>query len=507
MKHPDRCVEDHKREAKNNNKKHTVTERSGWWLGLLILLLGLAGCIRPGANGADRSDDEAANQDATPTLAGTSAPATATSIKTETTATIIPPTATGPAVIDLPVFTLPAITPVPTPFSNETPATTCGLLLPLVPPDPLPVTDSILPDETAVAHLREIVPDAAQPALLHLLAEPENVGLVAYRVGQEEQGAYLNADVPMPLASVVKILNLVAYSEAVGNGQLDPLSVIELSELERYYLPGLDLGAHTRAVEELTENGRSYGQPPRILLDVVPEMMIRHSSNAAADYLHLRLGQETIENTAVAYGLSSQTAPCPFLGQFLSMANHTRDGNDYNVVQEFIERPEDYGEYAMLLTDAFSNDPDFQEQQISWRNRNRRPNGATQRLFIHNLSPQGSAQDYANLMARIALNGLNNEESSYFARRYLEWPMEFETNQELFQNLGYKNGSLPGVLTTAYYAYLPDEVWPVVVTLFYRDLPGSTYQEWRRNLAHDELARWLLSDPQAIPALRDVLEK
>ena len=49
---------------------------------------------------------------------------------------------------------------------------------------------------------------------------------------------------------------------------------------------------------------------------------------------------------------------------------------------------------------------------------------------------------------------------------------------------------------------------PIVVALFFRDLEGrTTYRQWRDNLAHDELARWLLYDPQAIPALRAVLPR
>ncbi|MEZ4517743.1 MAG: hypothetical protein R3C44_13260 [Chloroflexota bacterium] len=71
--------------------------------------------------------------------------------------------------------------------------------------------------------------------------------------------------------------------------------------------------------------------------------------------------------------------------------------------------------------------------------------------------------------------------------------------------MGYKNGSLPGVLTTAYYAYRWDDSAPVVVVLFYRELPQQTYRQWRRSLTHDELARWLLSDPQAIPLLQAAL--
>ena len=85
--------------------------------------------------------------------------------------------------------------------------------------------------------------------------------------------------------------------------------------------------------------------------------------------------------------------------------------------------------------------------------------------------------------------------------------MIFPINQELFSVLGLKDGSLPGVLTTAYYAQRIEDGAPVVVVLFFRQLPRGLYQQWRQELPHDELARWLLSDPAAIPAVRDMLDQ
>jgi hypothetical protein len=108
-------------------------------------------------------------------------------------------------------------------------------------------------------------------------------------------------------------------------------------------------------------------------------------------------------------------------------------------------------------------------------------------------------------MRRLAQNGLSNADSSFQARRILEWPNQFAANQDIFSNVGYKNGSLAGVLNTAYYAYRWDDLSPVIVVLFFRDIPQQTYRQWRFDLPHDELARWLLTDPAAIPALSAAL--
>ncbi len=398
---------------------------------------------------------------------------------------------------------VPSATPLVT-LTGSLPS--CGQILPILSDYDGALVEAIDPDPQALAQLQELVPEFADSALERILAAPGTVGLAAYRVGEEEQGAYLNPDVPMPLASVVKVIHLVAYAEAAAAGVLDPTATVFLDELQAFYLPNIDLGAHNRALEELEENGRLFADPPAMLLDEVPGMMIASSSNAATDYLHLLLGQEIIEETAVSLGLTSQTAPCPFLGQFLVMGNHViANSNSYQTWESYMADPQSFGRDAMLLTEAFSSDDEFRQTAVDWRNRTRRPSGQTQRLFSQDLNAQGSAADYAALMARIAQNGLSGSESSYIARRFLEWPMRFADNQALFSNLGYKNGILPGILTTVYYAYPQGESAPIVVAIFFRDLPGRTSREMRDNLAQDELARWLLKDPQAIPALRAVL--
>ncbi len=421
-------------------------------------------------------------------------------VDTPTLAPVIEPTATATAAPPTPSPTIAPATLVP---SLNLAATGCGVRLPLVSPQLAPPTTAVNP--TWPDHLN--VPEEVRPALAHLLAHPGDVGLVAFRVGQEAQGLYLNADVPMPLASVVKLIHLVAYVEAVSDGRLDPSSWVPVADLEQYFLPGSDLRSHPRSLQELTER-RLVGQdPPAVPLEELPWMMIRHSSNSATDYLHMRLGQEVIEETAVRLGLTSQTAPCPFLGQFLLISNHTRTVDNQSAIQALINDPALYGQAVMDLTAAYSSSEQFRIDEGRWFQRNRRPTWQDQSLFSENLNAQGSARDYAHLMALIAQEQIGDPYASFLARRYMEWPLEvFPINQELFHMVGYKNGSLPGILNSVYYASPRGQGGLVVVALFFRNLPQATYQEWRRSLTHDDLARWLLTDPQAISGLRVLLE-
>jgi D-alanyl-D-alanine carboxypeptidase len=461
---------------------------------LMIFLLGLlAACERPSAAEttlaqlpANAAAPAVAPGAATPTLANTALP----NLVPTATATAVPATPTSTATPFLPATSLPA----------------CGQLLPLLPQNNTPNVTSLSPDPALLAAVTTTLPEAARPAWEYLLENPGSVGLVAYRVGDEANGIYHNADVQMPLASVVKIVHLVAYVEAVAAGQLDPTSYVTVGTLDSYYLPGYDLGSHSRALAELEAAGLVLPSPDRVRLEDVPWMMIRHSANAATDYLHMLLGQEVIEATAVSLNLTQQTAPCTFLGQFLAMSNQSRQGqSDRAAIQAYLDNPASYGTEVVQLAEAYTSDADFREAEQAWHEEERRPSGQDQRFFSHNLNAHGTAREYAALMARIAQNGLSNPESSFLARRYLEWPMIFAANQERFSNLGYKNGSMPGILNTAYYAYPLGEVTPTVVILFFRDLPGDTYRAWRSSLAHDELARWLLDNPAAVSLLRAAL--
>jgi hypothetical protein len=109
-------------------------------------------------------------------------------------------------------------------------------------------------------------------------------------------------------------------------------------------------------------------------------------------------------------------------------------------------------------------------------------------------------------MARIATNQVGPWEQNVRIRRYLEWPTHIPANQEQLAWLGYKGGTLPGTLTVVYYAQPWDRAQPVVVALFFHNLPTDIYRQWRRSLPHDELARWLLRDRQAIPLMDRLID-
>jgi hypothetical protein len=185
------------------------------------------------------------------------------------------------------------------------------------------------------------------------------------------------------------------------------------------------------------------------------------------------------------------------------MTNHERQDNDRRAIEYYIQNPEAYGYEVMRLVDAYVSDPSFRQREMVWRRP--RPALNDQIFFSENLNAQASAQDYSRLMAQIMGNEIGSSYVNILVRRVMEWPMIFPSNQTLFSTIGYKNGSLPGILNSVYYGQRLEDGAQVVVALFYRQLPTATYRSWRQTLAHDELARWLLAEPDAIPALRQLL--
>lgn len=460
-----------------------------WWLYWLGLLW-LVGCGQPPA---------VAQLPPSPNLlivSPTAQPSATTQLATaEPSATPSPTLTATPS-----LSPTPSPTPEPTifvgPFGQG--EGRCGQLLPVL-SRPEPTAAALALDPTLDL---ASIPEAARPAVAHILAKPGDVALVAYQIGQEEAGIYLNPAQAMPLASVVKIIHLVAYAQAVYDGRLDPTQPVLLSELEAYYLPSSDLGNHLQAIETLQAEGRVFGQPPAVRLEDVPRLMIEFSSNAATDYLQQLLGQAVLEQTILDLGLTTHTAPCPFVGQFLAMGD--RESNGLAIVNGFRADPAGYSLAVMALTNQFATDPDFRAAQ-SWEEREQRPTFATQFLFSQSLNSQASAGDYARLMERITLNEVGPWEMNVIVRRYLEWPTFFTVNQEKLAWLGYKGGSLPGILTGAFYGQPWVMSRPVVVILFFRNLPQEQYQQWRQNYPNDELARWLLLEPTAIPTLKNLL--
>lgn len=101
----------------------------------------------------------------------------------------------------------------------------------------------------------------------------------------------LNTKEPLPLASTVKIIVAIAYAQQAADGRINPQQQVDLKELEPFYIPKTDGGAHEAWLAQLDLQGMES-----VPLSEVANGMIAYSSNANTDYLMHILGLQYVND-------------------------------------------------------------------------------------------------------------------------------------------------------------------------------------------------------------------
>ncbi len=271
------------------------------------------------------------------------------------------------------------------------------------------------------------------------------------------------ADEPQPLASAVKAVHLAAYATAVRDGELDPEQPVRVSDWERWYLPGSDGGAHVRALQRLqvpVAGLRARDQAATVPLDGVVSAMIRESDNAAADLLLDLLGPQALTDAAADAGWEG-FEPASLLGAFLRLVE-PGTADERAAAQRYADDPAEAARVQRLPLP----DPDAQAR---WA-------GTTL---------AGAAEDLAALHASLSRGELPE------AREQLEWQPPAEGTL----GVGFKGGSLPGVLSEAVSVRRADGTTAVGVLT----VRGMAVADWaatlEAKLPHQQLLISALTDP------------
>lgn len=297
-----------------------------------------------------------------------------------------------------------------------------------------------------------------------------DVAVACFDPSDTQAGFYHNADQAYPLASTFKVVLLLGYAEQVADGALDPAETVAFAELDRYYLPGTDGGAHPEFLKSLGE-----GRTTMALSEVV-EGMMTYSSNAAADYIESRLrGLADWDEFYRRLGLEQTSKPHSYLGLYLYITNHETGAYDL----------ESLGAEATLaeqirLEQLFVTDDAWRETELRYAaNFTNQAQLDVQRDVTANFGARASANDLARIMTAVyAENDAISPRTRELARHYLEWPMRLNPdNTKTFKILAAKNGAWPGVLTSAWYAE-PLDADPRVLVVLYRNMPADFWDAW-----------------------------
>lgn len=298
-----------------------------------------------------------------------------------------------------------------------------------------------------------------------LLNKPETTSIAVYTIGangeiiSDGNDIFLNADTPLVTASMMKLLVLTAYESAVESGVLDPNELIRVVDLERYYLPKTDGGAHINGLARLGIKTDKLGfvldQNAEISLDEIARMMIYYSGNAETDYLIQRLGYEAVNSIP---GFENHTPIHSILGISLAMMNHEKSFADGELRSQLTADVEQ-GNYAYFddLVNAYLNDPVWRANQIEFMRSDQYIEAASQMGWVGQveaaqLFPKGTAREYAKLMAQIASGNLISPEVCARIQEKLEGiPADWPLRAFFFKRFGSKDGLTAGTINLASY--------------------------------------------------------
>jgi D-alanyl-D-alanine carboxypeptidase len=293
-----------------------------------------------------------------------------------------------------------------------------------------------------------------------------------------------NADTVMPLASAVKTIIAIEFAHQAASGVVDTTTMVDTMDLDKFYIPETDGGAHQKWLNTLRDNKQIIDG--KVSLMQVAKGMIHYSSNANSEYLMHVLGFDNINARIDSLGLYGHQHIYPFVSAMLVCM--VPQGKDYNthLNQIYAMSMEQYQEACMLVhkklleSDSlkktfYTNGLDLKIQKV-WSTR----------------LPGGSCKMYAHLMQKLNNRAFGNEVHAYLDP-IMERLMESKNNASWLEKAGKKGGSTAYVLTETLYA-TDKENNQTAMAVFFNNL--STLQNLKLQMSMNEFDLRVLQDKE-----------
>ncbi|GGI45684.1 D-alanyl-D-alanine carboxypeptidase [Paenibacillus marchantiophytorum] len=295
-----------------------------------------------------------------------------------------------------------------------------------------------------------------------------------------------NSDKVMPLASTVKLILAVEYANQAAHGLIDPETLVSLNDVERYYIPGTDGGAHSSWKYDLKDYLEADNE---LTLDEIARGMIQFSSNACTEYIFELLGGDRINASLSELGMLNHTSIFPISSAMLvSMYVHDKEGlQGKRLIKRMLEMSqEEYISYAYILHNILKNESD--SATIKTLNRKEGFKRSIQKLESERL-PSGTTKEYASLMNKI-------NSATYFppdVQKILDRLVGKQPSaKSQYTRIGFKGGTTLFVVTSAMYGCKKNGE-TLEIAAFLNDSTG-TENLWLRNKFDDFLATMMRDD-------------
>lgn len=343
--------------------------------------------------------------------------------------------------------------------------------------------------------------------LSYLSSHPEKASLVAYDVGAKEEGIFYRSAVQRPLVNTSHLLLLAEYARRVETGQLDPSRRVPLDSVAIYALPGAGLSNHEEAVAHwrTTNEGR---QDSTVALRQVVEAIAQFRDEAAADWFLTALGRSQVQSLPSRWGLERSEQPLPSSGIYLSWTTSAQGVSVGAAVDFDSWSREAYADRVYRLVRRLRRDSSFRERER--RQLRQRGSGLSireQRALAQATYANGTAADYATLLARSVEGDLGSTSVANFVQRQIESPIERDSLDAPIEALGTHVGAMPGIISFVGYIRYSTDRPPRVVSLFLEGLPiGLFYHVVQTSLDKGFQLR-LLTDPDFFRRVQERLSQ
>lgn len=244
-------------------------------------------------------------------------------------------------------------------------------------------------------------------------------------------------DTEQPLASAVKVVHLAGYGRAVERGELDPRERIRLGEWERYYVP-IDGGAHVAALQHLgiptdATGLRAADPEQQVDLDEAVAAMIQFSDSAVPDLLRDRLGTDALDSAARAGGWPGADLRS-MCAEYLFLLPEFAPPADTPVPARRAA--------GFALEQRYRDDPALRDRVLDRLQHTPLPEWPAQRAWSARTmcATAGPVAALHHALSTGAITGAS------IARAHLERSLSGNLPPDE-AGIGYKGGSLPGVLT------------------------------------------------------------
>ena len=301
-----------------------------------------------------------------------------------------------------------------------------------------------------------------------------------------------NVDRMMPLASTVKIIIAIEYAEQAAAGIINPDELVPISELELFYVPNTDGGAHPDWLTSVKEDIVDEAIPIR----EIAKGMIVYSSNANTEWLSERLGLDRINSRLDSLGIQNHT-DLYYIVSALFVAKEKFPGlTGLELTEQLEALPiEDYIRTTDVIHDQLRADTTYKKDLGEF--------GMNVQQVWSDRLPASTVSEYVALMQKINSRTYFDENVQLYLDEVMEYLLENPANREWLEHTGMKGGSTAFILTKALYA-TDKEGNTTELAYFMNDL--SYLENTRLQLSINEFELNILGNPEFRKKVEEALQ-